>query len=310
MPPARKRTSKATERPDVSVVIASVNGLPYPLACLEGLSRQDGGVRSEILLADCTGPATVAAVRERFPEVKVITFDSPRSVPALRSAGMDAARGRIVAVTEDHCVPRPDWLRNIVDAQARTGWAAVGGGVVNGSVERAVDWAVFFCEYSGLMSPVAAGPADGLPGMNVAYDMDALNGERDAFREARWESFVHERLRRAGHTLGLDPSIVVEHRKNFTVRGFLSERFHYSRSYAGMRVEGSGRAKRLAWAAGSLLLPPLLVARVSANVLRRREHTRALARAFPLVVLFSVAWALGELVGYLTGPGDSLVKVR
>jgi hypothetical protein len=160
------------------------------------------------------------------------------------------------------------------------------------------------------MSPVPAGPADALPGMNVAYDMDALNGERDAFREARWESFVHERLRGAGHVLGLDPSVVVEHRKNFTVRGFLSERFHYSRSFAGMRVAGAPLVKRLAWAAGALLLPPLLVARVTANVLRRRSHLGALVRAFPLVVLFSVAWAVGELVGYLAGPGDSLVKVR
>ena len=28
------------------------------------------------------------------------------------------------------------------------------------------------------------------------------------------------------------------------------------------------------------------------------------------VVMFTVAWSVGELAGYLTGPGDSLLKVR
>jgi GT2 family glycosyltransferase len=304
------RSTPADGAPEVSVVVPSVNGLPYPLACLEALARQEGAIPFEVIVADATGPATVAAVRERFPEVRVLAFDGPRSVPALRSAGIAAARGRLVAVTEDHCVPRPDWIQRLVEAHRRTGWAAVGGGVENGATRRAVDWAVFFCEYSGLMSPVAAGETDRLPGMNVVYDLDALAGCRDVFLAELWEPFVHERIRRVGHRMGLDPSIVVEHRKHFTVRGFLAERFHYSRSYAAMRVEGRPAPVRAAWAFGGLALPLLLVGRIVAAVLRRRRHVAALARALPLVVLFSLAWAAGETVGYAAGPGRSLVKVR
>lgn len=297
-------------RPDVSVVIASVNGLPYPLATLEALAGQEPAGNTEVILADCTGPSTVAAVRERFPDVRILAFDEPKSVPWLRAAGLREAKAPLVAVTEDHCIPRPDWLQRIQDAHDRTGWAAVGGGVENDSTTRVVDWAVFFCEYHQHMSPVPEGPNAFIPGMNVAYDMTALEPLRPVFEEGLWENFLHDRLRDAGHVLGMDPTIVVGHRKHFTVPMFLSERFHYSRSFAGMRVAGDPWRTRLAWAAASLLLPALLVTRLTRNVLRRRMHVGWYVRAFPLVVLFSIAWSIGELVGYLTGPGDSLLKVR
>lgn len=297
-------------RPEISVVIASVNGLPYPLDCLEALARQEGGLPAEVVLADCTGPATVAAVRERYPEVRVLAFDEQKSVPWLRAAGIREARGRLVAVTEDHCVPYPDWYLRIVEAHARTGWAAVGGGVVNASTERLIDWTVFFCEYSQHMDPVPEGPNAFIPGMNVAYDMDVLGDMRDLFAEGLWENFLHDKLREAGHVCGMDPRILVGHKKRFTVRMFASERFHYSRSFAGMRVQGASRATKLKWAVLSLGLPPLLVLRLVRNVQHKQRHQAEFVRALPLIVMFSVIWALGELVGYLTGPGDSLVKVR
>lgn len=298
------------EAPELSVVIASVNGLPYPLACLEALAAQEGDIRAEVVLADCTGAATAAAVRERFPEVRLLSFAERRSVPALRAEGIRAARGRLVAVTEDHCVPRPDWYRRIVDAHRANGWAAVGGGVENGSTDRVVDWAVYFCEYSQHMAPVPSGPSDFIPGMNVAYDMDALAPMKEVFAEGLWENFLHDRLRAAGHEIGMDPAIVVRHEKYFTVPMFLSERFHYSRSFAGMRVQDAPWRVRLAWAAATPLLPGLLVVRITVNVLRRRRHLGWFARALPLVVLFSTVWSIGELVGYLRGPGDSILKVR
>lgn len=296
-------------RPEISVVIASVNGLPYPLACLEALDAQVGAA-PEVIVADCTGPATLALVRDRFPAVTVLAFDERKSVPWLRSAGIAAARGRLVAVTEDHCVPRRDWCRRLIDAQERTGWAVVGGGVENASTERLVDWAVYFCEYSQHMDPVAEGPSTSIPGMNVAYDMEALDGLADTFAAGMWENFLHDQLRAAGHGLGLTADAVVGHQKYFTVPMFLAERFHYSRAYAGARVAGRSRATRYGWAMASLGLPPLLLARITRNAARNGKHMRWLVRSSPLVVLFSVAWAVGECYGYLAGPGDSIVKIR
>lgn len=300
----------APDRPEISVVIASVNGLPYPIECLRSLEAQGGGRSCQVIVADCSGPATVAAIRELFPWVDVIAFDEPRSIPFLRSRGVEAARAPLVAVTEDHCVPSPTWLSAMQAAVRRTGWAAVGGGVTNGSPHRSVDWAVYFCEYSGLIDPVPEGPSDHLPGMNTVYDMEHLASMRSVFHEDRWENVIHDLLRESGMPLGLDPRIVVAHSKRFTIPMFVSERYHYSRAFAGHRVEGRGLPTRLAYAAATPALPPLLIARIVGNVRRRGRFGLRLAMAAPLVLLFSVVWAAGELVGYLAGPGDSILRIR
>jgi glycosyltransferase involved in cell wall biosynthesis len=306
-------TVEATGRrvPEISVVIASVNGLPYPQACLEAIEQQEGDIPIEVVVADCTGAATVAAIRERFPEVRVLAFTEPMSVPELRAQAIGKAVGRLVAVTEDHCVPRRDWLQQMRLAHQRHGWAAVGGGVVNGAVDTAVDWAAFFCEYSRHIAPVQEGPSASIPGMNVVYDMHALSSMPDLFEEGLWENFIHDRIRAAGYILGLSASVIVFHEKLFTVGMFTSERFHYSRSFAGTRVQGQPFWKRLAWATGSWLLPLLLIGRTTRAVLFRNSgYIRPYLRALPLVCYFCVIWSMGEFVGYLAGPGKSILKVR
>jgi GT2 family glycosyltransferase len=296
--------------PEISVVIASLNGLPYPLGCLRALEDQVGGVSCEVIVADCSGPSTVAAIRELFPRVRVLEFNGPRSVPWLRARGFEAATGSLVAVTEDHCVPAPTWLRAMRETVKTSGWAAVGGGVTNGSTRRLTDWAVYFCEYSGLIDPVPAGESERLPGMNTVYDMEQLAPIREVFLAGYWENVIHDHIRDAGYIVGLDPAIVVAHSKWFTIPMFFSERYHYSRAFAGHRVEGQGWSARITWALKSLALPPVLITRIIRDVRSRRRHRAQLLAAFPLVVFFSVVWAIGELVGYLTGPGDSILRIR
>src|SRR3954469_9741324 len=134
-----------TGRPDISVVVPSLNGLPYPMECLDALAVQEGDLDIEVIVPDCTGAAVRDAIAARHPDVKVVPFDGQRSVPLLRAAGVADATARYVAITEDHCVPRPDWCRQLLDGLERTGWVAIGGGVENGRRARAVDWAVYFC---------------------------------------------------------------------------------------------------------------------------------------------------------------------
>jgi hypothetical protein len=146
--------------------------------------------------------------------------------------------------------------------------------------------------------------------MNVAYDTERMPELRSVFAEELWENVLHDRIRAAGYEIGLDPAIGVTHCKDFTVPMFLRERFHYSRAFAGNRVEHAPWSTRLAWAGASVLLPPLLMARIVGAVMERKRHRVWLLRALPLVALFAVMWSVGECVGYLTGPGDSLARVR
>jgi hypothetical protein len=54
------------------------------------------------------------------------------------------------------------------------------------------------------------------------------------------------------------------------------------------------------YAALSPALPAVLLARMAANVARKRRLGGAFVRALPLTAMLTVSWSLGELVGYVT----------
>ena len=292
--------------PELSVVVASVNGLPYLADCLEALERN--APEAEVVVADWTDERTRQLVRERWPQVKLLSFDDPTTVPELRAAGIFAATASHIAVIEDHCDVLPDWAPGIVAAHA-AGHSVVGGSIRNVRTRRLRDWAAFFCEYSAFMEPADAGVAGGLPGMNVSYDRKALAAIDDLLRAGHWESWLHPRLQERGFELWCDPKVVLEHAKDFGFLEFVSQRYHYSRSYAGMRNAELGR-KRVLYALGSPLLVPLAYARIARNVRRRPAYRRPFRRATPLILLYTVVWAFGEAIGYVFGGGRSILKVR
>ena len=295
--------------PLVSVVIASVNGLPAIGECLEALTHQDGGVEAEIVVVDRCGEETRSALRARFPSAQVVAADAGASIPALRALGMARARGRMVAILEDHCNVGPGWLQAVA-RQQQAGALAVGGAVENGSVLRSVDWAAFFCEYARFMPPVPRGVVPGITGNNSVYDRGLLERLGPAARAEVWESFLHQRIRALGVPFHSDPDLIVIHKKSFGYVEFLTQRYHYSRSFAGARLQGAPWWKRLGYACATPLLPPVLMGRIAGAVAGKRRHVGRFVGSSPVLATFLVSWAWGEAVGALLGPGRSLERVE
>ena len=292
--------------PQLSIVIASVNGLPYLDHCLTSIAAHTPD--AEVIVADSTDAGTRAAVAERWPQVRLLNFDGPRTVPELRAAGIFAASAPYVAVIEDHCLVTGGWAESIVAAH-RDGYSVVGGPVRN--VEpRIRDWAAFLFEYSAHMEPSAAGATDELTGMNVSYDRRAIAAIDDLLREGKWEGWLHARLVARGFVLHRAEGAVIEHAKDFGVREFCTQRFHYARAHAAMRNDELGPAKRAVYAAGSPLIPPLLLTRICRNVVRRRRRLRELVLSSPLLLLYCTVTAVGEAPGYVVGDRGSLLRVR
>ena len=149
------------DEPVVSVLIASVNGRPMIEECLAALEAQTAARSAEVVVADATDGETRTALRARFPDVRLLVFPKGTTIPVLRTAAFDASRASIVAVTEDHCLPETNWIEEIcasLENPGCEGVAMVGGAVENGSRDRLVDWAVYFCEYARYMRPVPDGP--------------------------------------------------------------------------------------------------------------------------------------------------------
>jgi glycosyltransferase involved in cell wall biosynthesis len=290
--------------PPLSVVVASVNGFPYLGECLDSLRANCP--EAEVVVADCTDQETRQKICDGWPAVRLIGFETPTSIPALRAAGIAASTAPYVALIEDHCVVRPGWAEGLLAAH-RAGYSVVGGPIHNGA-GRVRDWAAFLFEYSTYMEPQQAGAVPDLPGMNVSYDRRALDAIEDLLRAAKWESWLHARLVDRGFVLFATPEATLDHVKDFGIREFFAQRFHYARAYAAMRNDDL-KWKRVAYAVTAPAIVPLVYARIARNV-RRRGHAREFVLATPLLGLYLFATAIGEGIGYAAGGGRSLLRVR
>lgn len=173
-----------------------------------------------------------------------------------------------------------------------------------------VDRAAFICEYSHCLPPGPTGDSDWLPGNNVAYPATLLRPHVAIAAAGGWENEIHAAIKRSGGRLVFVPEMVAGHDMSYSVGGYLSQRYLYARSYAGNRLRGASFALRLAYSLATLALPALLLVRISRNTLRKSEYRKSLLMSLPLLILFVVAWAAGEVVGYLAGPGDALGRVQ
>lgn len=301
------------QNPLVSVVIASVNGLPAIEECLQALMDQEGEVPYEVVVVDCCDATTRETIRtfvEQGPgeRVRLLEVEGRPSIPRLRALGMAASRGRMIAILEDHCNVVPGWVEVVARAHA-AGHRAVGGAVENGSRERLVDWAVFFCEYARFMPPLTRGGVPEITGNNSVYEREVLEQLGPELEDEVWESFIHQRIRELGVEFYCDPDLLVSHKKEFGFLYFISQRYHYSRSFAGMRLANAPWWKRLAYAAATPALPPLLALRIGRTVWKK-GHQKTLIKTAPILGIFLMIWAWGEAIGALRGPGNSLAQVE
>lgn len=288
-----------SSNPHISVIIASLSGSTYLNACLTSLANQQGHITSEIIVVEGVGEALPNHIQTQHPNIHIIPYSSPQTIAELRAIGLKKAQGMIVALTEDHCLIPPNWFVSIQEAHQKYTDVAIGGSVVNGAEGTLADQLAYVCEY-GNFGVVPAGSTPILPGPNVSYKRTALTNIGTEF----WEGHFHAQLQAQGHTLRSDPSLQVTHKKHFTLKTYLHERFHYSRWFAGHRVTNSTLTKRLFYLAASPLLPLLIFIRL---VRRLDKSNWYLA---PHIALVALVGTLGEGIGYALGKGNSAYHLK
>ncbi|WP_341582072.1 glycosyltransferase [Marinobacter metalliresistant] len=282
------------------------------LETLESLDNQDEDPSREVLLADRISDHVSQRIRSEYPDVKIIECPPTTDLPTMRTLATKQAAGDFVLVTEDHCVPPRDWLKQFARAFAEHPEAsAIGGSVVNGVTDTALDWATFLCEYAPMSPPIESGPTPNLAGMNVAYRREIFEEvDEQILTSGFWETTLHPLLHRQGHVLVADDNVRIFHCKKFSLGLFLRQRFVYSRYYAGIRFATGQKAKRLIYAMASVALPPLLTLRFFQNARHKVSVRSHLAEAAPYLMLFYLVWGAGEAWGYLFGPRDALQEIE
>lgn len=293
------KTTEDREHPQVSVVVASFSGEAALTQCLQSLVAQLAGV--EVIVATNAAADVVSQLAARFPAAVFVRGPAEASVFQLRSLGLVQARGRLIALTEDHCTVAPDWIETLRAAH-EGGHAIVGGPVDNGLCRRIYDWALFFCEYGTYMPPFPGGSTRVLSGVNVAYAREVLLGCRSTWQEAFYENEVHDVLRAAGYQLHLAEKACVRNHLRMSLWGAMVHLFGGGRRFGGYRKSQSRPVLRGLWVVLAPAVPFIHLSRISRRVVTRRaERVGTLVRSLPYLLCLLAAWTAGEALGYLTG---------
>ncbi len=291
----------------LSIVIAAWNGNSSLRECLESLKKQTDPTETEIIVVS-NFPIDFSESEFSLP-AKFINLPETATVPELRCEGIAVAGGEIIALLEDQCFFDERWCEEIKKAHESSN-TVVGGSVENASVERTLDWAVYFYDYGKFMLPNRAGATDALSGMNVSYKRAVLEEIQEVYKDGFFETFVNEELKKRGHRLYLEPAAIVYHHKNYNLKRAAEHCYHLARSFAAQRVAGAAFSKRVFFIAVSIVLPILLPVRIVAGTVKKGRHLKELAGAVPALILLMVIWSSGEFCGYLFGAGKSTGEWR
>lgn len=288
--------------PALSVVIPSIRGWPFARLALEPLREQAHRTGTEVIFLDASGMPPPSEAEMGFP---VRWVERPgASVFAMRREGYRLAQGQIIGTTEDHCTVAPDWCERTIETHAAHPEAvAIGGAVENGTPGSALWWAAYFRTQGPFMPPIASGPTDRLAGAaNLSYKRRML--ERLPASDGIHIDNLDMPARKPGEVLYADDALRVAHHQPTSLWRTSVLDFHNGRSTAGKRRERMGRQEWIRL--GLIGVLPLYRAARTYRIIRTKDRPAGtLERAMPAVAWLQYCQAVGELVGYASGPGGS-----
>lgn len=282
-------------------------------AALVALAGQSGPPRMELIVPFHDAIDGIDGLQPRFPHVRWLECrDLHHRRPGggrdhhdeMRARGAASAQGEIVAFLEDHVRAEPEWAHQVVAAHAAA--CDVVGGAIDNAVDSPLHWAVYFCDLGRYQNPLPRGPSTYASCVNISYKRRTLDTVRDVWKDRFAETPVNDAILSRGGAILLEPAVVVrQHRDDVPLRQACREFFVWGRSFAANRVASASLVRRALLAAGSALLPIVMLLRQARIAIARRRNTAAFLRALPYSLLLNAAWSLGEFTGYLRGHDHS-----
>ena len=212
-------------------------------ACLDALRAQDAEAKGhayEIVIVDdgSEPPADVSLAEESGQAVAVRFLRQENAGPAVaRNRGARAARGAVLAFTDDDCRPAPGWLSAMIAASEAAPTALLGGRTVNGETRN-----IYAAASQDLISYLDAEDRQYFASNNIACRreaFDALGGFADGFPLAGGEDRdLGLRWGASGRPIASVPGAVVAHHHALTPRGFWRQHANYGRGARHMRALG------------------------------------------------------------------------
>ncbi len=294
---------------DLSIVVASQDAEATIGECLSSLEAQNQNGAVEIIVVDNSRDRSAKIVAKRFSSIQLFQVSAPSLIPELWARGAKHATGEVVAFTTAHCIPDSAWVKEILRHHEST-YAGVGGAIENLQPAPLIQWAIYFCRYSGYMLPFSAHTVAQIPGDNAAYKRWILKEYADLIKTAFWETVVNDRLLKEGHALLLTPSIRVYHGRSFGMWQFCRQRMVLGHIFGTRRASATSPVRRFLYVASSPLVPLVFLGKITRQVFGRGRHRLSFVRSLPLLIVFVLCWSVGEFLGYLQEAFRSLTGAR
>jgi GT2 family glycosyltransferase len=106
-------------QPLFSIVIPHWNGKHFLQPCLDALRAQSYQPIEVIIVDNASADGSQQYIKDNYPEVCLIELPENRGFTGACNAGMEAAKGEIVALLNNDTEVHPDWVKSIVDAFER-----------------------------------------------------------------------------------------------------------------------------------------------------------------------------------------------
>jgi hypothetical protein len=289
--------------PPQMAVLLVADSRPMIRKVLRYYGAQEGAEKLEIVVT-AIGGADVCEnwLREQgFRHVRVVRTDDPSLARAEKRA-MEAATAPLVIFAQAHAYPQPGLVRAILAADETGDWTVIGPSMANSNPASATSRAAMQVNYGPWWNLGARGPRPaGVPGHNSAYRRDALLTLGDAIEKVLPAGDqLQVELKKSGHRLFYVPeaqiSVVNVSRADF----FLADMHRQGRLFAGERRWPWPLWRRLAYAAGSPLIPVVRLSRIVPQALAAGRG-RSLWSELPALVCGLAVSAAGEFAGYLFG---------
>lgn len=224
--------------PRVSVIVPVKNGAQKIAGLLDSLMQVDYDREMlEIVVVDGNSSDNTREIVLRYPTVKLLTEERP-GLNAARNTGIKNSAGEVIAFTDSDCIVSKNWVRKIVEDFGEKEVGCVGGNALrfyDDLISRYCDESLMpvmriFTEKKALneVKPPVRYPA----GCNMAIRRSILAeaGEFDENIEYGFdEDELVERICSTGHTMVLDPDLLVSHKHRSSVRELLKQTFRYGR---------------------------------------------------------------------------------
>lgn len=293
--------------PALSAIVVIPDEYKTVARTMEALKKQTAVSQIEIVfVVPAHGGVSISPdALDMFYNVQVTQVTNAAYSHAL-AQGICHANAPVVALTEDHSFPAPNWAERLIAAHAQ-GHTVVGPAMRLGNSSSPVSCADFYMGYGKWAVPVTLGEQDFLMAHNGSYKRAVLleyGARLDEMMDA--ETVMQMELKQRGHSLWLEATTETTHFNYERWETWLHFVLYYGRTFAALRAQRWHAAKRALYVLASPLIPLVRFLRV------RRDLKRAgFPWAFRLRVYFMVWLGLlmdgaGQALGYALGRGDTV----